>query len=80
MISPTFVSALDAQVRAIWIFSAEIEEVHTRENGEKATEKRDGVYGVCSVEAAKEDEGGEEGESGKGNVVQRVDTTHTLAS
>lgn len=56
-----FTSAIsDAQVLAIGVFTGKIEKVDAGEDREEAAEEGDGVDRVGGVEAAEEDEGGDE--------------------
>jgi hypothetical protein len=63
----------DAEVCAVGVFAGEVEEVDAGEDDEEAANEGDGVDGVCRVEAAEEDEGGDEGESRKCDIVEWVD-------
>ena len=66
---------VDAQVGAVGVFTAEVQEVDAGEDGQEAAEQRDGVDCVGGVESAEEDEGGDEGEGREGDVVEGVDAT-----
>jgi hypothetical protein len=72
LVLATFVALADAEVAAVGVFAGEVQKVDAGEDGEEAAEERDGIYGVGSVEAAEEDEGGDEGAGGECYVVERV--------
>lgn len=59
---------------AVGIFAAEIEQVYTRENDEKATKEGNCVYGRGGIEALEEETGCNEGACRKGDIVEGVDT------
>jgi hypothetical protein len=72
LVLAAFVTLADAEVIAVGVFAGEVQEVDAGEDGEEAAEERDCVYGVGCIEAAEEDEGGDEGTGGECYVVERV--------
>lgn len=59
---------------AVRIGAGEVQQVDAREDDEEAAEEGDCVYGRGCVEAAEEEEGGDESEGCEGYVVEGVDT------
>lgn len=64
-------SAVGSELLPVRVAAREVEEVDAAEDNEEATEEGDGVDRVGSIETLEEDEGGTEGSSCEGYVVER---------
>ena len=56
----------------VGVAAGEIEEIDACEDDKEAGEEGEGVDCVCRIEAAEQDEGGDEGGGCEGHVVERV--------
>lgn len=78
MVCTAVVGRIDSRIVAIWVFAGEIEQVDASENREEAAKEGDGVNRVGCIEAAEEDERGDECEGREGYVVKRVDAARNV--
>ena len=56
----------------------ELEEVHADEDGHKACEEGDCVYGVIGIDALEEDEGGDDSGCREADIVEGIDTGYAV--
>lgn len=60
---------LDAQVAPVRVFPRQIKQIDASEDGEEATEERDGVDRIGGIETAEEDERRDQGKGRECHIV-----------